>query len=159
MSRLTHLHLLRTKDEAFTAYKEYDAWCSTQLNARIKMLHSNRGGEYLGKEFVLYLKSKGTVQKLTLHDTPQQNGVAERHNRSIIEHVRALLHASGLPKFLWGEAARHVVWLMKRTLTKAVLGKTPYKAAFGKSPTYNMFVSGVRRCGYALRAGINLEAM
>jgi hypothetical protein len=44
------------------------------------------------------------------------------------------LHASGLPKFLWGEAARHVVWLMNCTLTRAVDGKTPYEAAFGKKP-------------------------
>jgi len=94
------------------AYKEYNMWCGMQLNAHIKMLHSNRGGEYLGKEFTLYLKSKGTVQKLTVHDTPQHNGVAKCHNHSIVEHVRALLHASGLLRFLWGKAACHVVWLM-----------------------------------------------
>jgi hypothetical protein len=133
MSRLTHLYLLRTKDEAFGAYKEYDSWVGTQLNGRIKTLHSDRGGEYLGKAFVLYLKSKGTAQKLTVHDTPQHNGVAERRNRTIMERVRALLHASGLPRFLWGEAARHVVWL-NRTLTKAVSGQTPYEAAFGSKP-------------------------
>ena len=46
----------------------------------------------------------------------------------------ALLHASGLLKMLWGEAARHVVWLMNCILTKAVAGKTPYEAAFGKKP-------------------------
>jgi hypothetical protein len=134
MSRLTHLHLLRTKDEALAAYKEYDTWCGTQLNAHVKTLHSDRGGEYLGKEFIVYLKSKGTMQKLTVHDTPQHNGVAECLNRSIVERVRALLHTSGLPRFLWGEAARHVVWLMNRMSTKAVSGKTPYKAAFGKRP-------------------------
>jgi hypothetical protein len=134
MSRLTHLYLLRSKNEALTAYKEYDVWCGTQLNARIKKLHSDRGGEYLGKDFELYLKSKGTVQKLTVHDTPQHNGVAERRNRTIVERIRALLHASGLPRFLWGEAARHVVWLMNRTLTKSVEGKTPFEAAFGNKP-------------------------
>jgi hypothetical protein len=87
MSILTHLHLLRTKDEALAAYKEYDTWCNTQLNARVKTLHSDRGGEYLGKEFIVYLKSKGTMQKLTVHDMPQHNGVAERRNRSIVERV------------------------------------------------------------------------
>ena len=88
----------------------------------------------MGKEFTLYLKSKGTVQKLNAHDTPQNLGVAERRNWTIVERVRALIHASGLPKFLWGEAARHVVWLMNRTSTKAVDGMTPYEAAFGKKP-------------------------
>ena len=59
----------------------------------------------MGKEFVVYLESKGTTQKLNVHDTPQHLGVAERRNRTIVERVRALLHMSGLPKFLWGEAA------------------------------------------------------
>ena len=101
--RLTHLHLLRSKDEAFSAYQEYEAWVNTQLSVKIKTLHSDRGGEYLSKPFVTYLKSKGTVSKLTVHDTPQHNGVAERRNRTIVEHIRALLHANGLPRYLWGE--------------------------------------------------------
>ena len=104
------------------------------LDAHIKILHSDRGGEYLGKEFIMYLKSKGTVQKLTVNDTPQHNSIAERRNRTIVERVCALLHSSGLPKTFWGEAARHVVWLMNRTSTKAVEGMTPFEAAFGKKP-------------------------
>jgi len=71
---------------------------------------------------------------LNIHDTPQHAGVAERRNRTIAERVRALLHASGLPKNLWAEAARHVVWLLNRTTTKAVEGMTPYEAVFGKKP-------------------------
>jgi hypothetical protein len=134
-TRLTHLYLLRLKSDAFESYKQYEAWCRTHHNASVKCLHSDRGGEYLGKEFVLYLKKAGTLQKLTVHDTPQHNGVAERRNRTIVERVRALLHATGLPKFLWGEAARHVVWLMNRTTTKALTdGLTPYEAVTGKKP-------------------------
>ena len=68
------------------------------------------------------------------HDTPAHNGVAERQNHMIVERVHALLHASGLPKFLWGEAACHVVWLMNHMSTKAVDGKTPFKATFHKKP-------------------------
>jgi hypothetical protein len=99
-TRFTNLYLLAKKSEAFKSYKDFKAWCSTQLNAHIKTLHSDRGGEYLGKEFILHLNSKGTQQKLTVHDTPQHNGVAERRNRTIVEHIRALLHSSGLPKSL-----------------------------------------------------------
>ena len=133
-TRLTHLTLLRNKNDAFQSYKDYEAWCDTHLSARIKVLHSDRGGEYLGKYFDEYLKTKGTMQKLTVHDTPQHNGVAERRNRTIVERIRALLHSSGLPKTFWGEAARHVVWLMNRTSTKAVEGMTPFEAVFGKKP-------------------------
>ena len=93
-TRLTHLYLLRKKDEAFKTYTEYEAWVSTQLSAKIKILHTDRGGEYLGKEFVKHLKSKGTISKLTIHDTPQHNGVAERRNRTIVE--RSEEHTSEL---------------------------------------------------------------
>jgi hypothetical protein len=133
-TRLTHLYLLRKKDETFDAYKKYEAWVETQMSKKVKILNSDRGGEYLGDEMVAHLKLKGTSQKLNVHDTPQQNGVAERRNRTIAERIRALLHASGLPKNLWGEAARHVVWLLNRTTTKAVEGMTPYEAAFGEKP-------------------------
>jgi hypothetical protein len=64
----------------------------------VKILHSDHDGEYLGKEFTLYLKSKGTAWKLTIHDTPQHNGVAEHHNHTIVEKICALLHSGGLPK-------------------------------------------------------------
>ncbi|CAA7259930.1 unnamed protein product [Cyclocybe aegerita] len=133
-TRLTHLYLMRNKSDTFAKYREYEVWCDAQLGARVKVLHSDRGGEYTGKEFVVHLKARGTARKQTVHDTPAQNGVAERRNRIIMECVRALLHSSGLPKFLWGEAARHIVWLLNRTSTKAVDGKTPYEAAFGKKP-------------------------
>ena len=133
-TRLTYLHLLRQKSEAFGAYKDFESWCHTQHDARIKVLHSDRGGEYLGKEFTLHLKSAGTEHKLTVHDTPQHNGVAEQLNRTLLEKVRAMLHESGLPRSLWGEAVRHAVWLKNRTPTKALDGATPLEVATGKVP-------------------------
>ena len=69
-----------------------------------------------------------------MHDTPQQNGVVECQNQTIVKHVQALLHSSGLPKSLWDEVAQHVVWLMNWTLTKAFTGQTPFEVAFGKKP-------------------------
>ena len=80
---------------------------------------------------------------MNVHNTHHEAGVAERCNQTIAERIRALLHASGLPKNLWGEAAQHVVWLLNRTTTKAVEGMTPYEAAFGKKPN----LKGVREWG------------
>ena len=84
---MTHLYLLKTKDEMAKVYKQYEAWVKTQMGAKIKVLNSDRGGEYQGTDFVNYLKSKGTHQKLNVHDMPQQAGVAERHNRTIGERI------------------------------------------------------------------------
>ena len=133
-TRLTYLHLLRQKSEALAAYKGFESWCQTQHGAHVKVLHSDRGGEYLGKEFIMHLKAAGTEQKLTVHDTPQHNGVAEHLNRTLLEKVRAMLHDSGLPRSLWGEAVRHAIWLKNRTPTKALDGGTPLEAATGKKP-------------------------
>ena len=82
---LTNLYFLTKKSDTLKSYKNYEAWCNTQLWARIKVLYSDHGEEYEGQEFILYLDSCGTGQKHTVHDTPQHNGVAECHNQVIVE--------------------------------------------------------------------------
>src|SRR6266511_2315087 len=106
-TRLTWLNLLRRKSEAFKSYKTFEAWIETQFGWRIRALNIDQGGEYLGAEFDIHCKAKGTVKKLSVHDTHQEAGVSEHRNCTIAERIRALLHASGLPKYLWREAARH----------------------------------------------------
>ena len=133
-TRLTYLHLLRQKSEAFAAYQDFEAWCCTQHDAIVKVLHSDRGGEYLGKEFIMYLKVAGMKQKLTVHDTPQHNGIAECLNHTLLEKVRAMLHESSLPHMLWGEAVRHAVWLKNQMPMKVLDGGTPLEAATGQKP-------------------------
>jgi hypothetical protein len=133
-TRHTHLYLLRQKSDTFDAYKRFEAWVQTNMETQIKTLRSDRGGEYLSDEFTDHLEEKGTIRKLTVHDTPEQNGVAERLNGILITKVRAMLHDSGLPKFLWGEAVRHAVWLKNRTSTKALQNKTPHEAVTGVKP-------------------------
>ena len=71
-TRLTYLHLLKHKSDTLDAYKDFEANCKTQHKANVNVLHSDRGGEYTGKEFVMHLKWNGTKQKLTVHDTPEQ---------------------------------------------------------------------------------------
>ena len=74
------------------------------------------------------------MRNLTIHDTPEHNGIAERVNHTLLERVRAMLHSSGLPKFLWGEAINHAVYLKNRTGTKAFDGKTLYEVFHGTKP-------------------------
>ena len=69
------------------AYKVFEAWVKKHLNVGIACLHSDRGGEYMLMELITYLDSKGTARKLTIHDTPEQNGVSEQLNRTLMEKV------------------------------------------------------------------------
>ena len=133
-SRYTNVYFLLTKDKAFNFYQAYEAWLSTQHNTRIKCLRSDRGGEYLSTEFSDHLKKAGTVRRLTVHDTPEHNGVAEHLNRTILEKVRAMLHESGLPKFLWAEATAHAVYLKNCTWTHTLGNTTPYEILNGSKP-------------------------
>ena len=132
--RWSTVNLLRHKDDTFDAYVKYESECEAQYKVRIKKLFSDRGGEYMSNEFKKHLAQQGTQQRLTVHDTPEYNGIAERLNRTLLEKVRAMLHASGLPKFLWGEALKHANYLRNRTSTKALEGKTPYEVKFGMKP-------------------------
>ena len=97
-------------------------------------MRSDRGGEYLDDDFVKHLRNAGTTRKLTVHDTPEHNGVAERLNRTLLEKVRAMLHDSQLPKFLWAEAAQHAVYLKNRTWTRTIGNTTPYELLHNDKP-------------------------
>jgi hypothetical protein len=124
------IYFLKKKSEALEVYKTDEALIETHCDgAKIKFMCSDRGGEFMSEEFKKHLQSKGTKRKLTVHDSPQQDGVSERGMRTRAEHARALLIASGLPRFLWAEAMRHCVWSMR-----ALDGKTPYEMSNGKKP-------------------------
>ena len=141
----TTLYLQKMKAETFASYKSYEAWLSTQFDMKIKCLHLDRGGEYLSKEFSQHLQSKGTEHRVTMHDTPEHNGVAERLNRMLVERVRAMIHASGLPKNLWGEAIMHATWLKNRSSMCRLRTKTRYEIMYKKVPNLsNLPVWGCR---------------
>jgi Integrase core domain. len=111
----THLYLIQHKDDTFEVYKAYEALINTQYEAKIKILHTDRGGEFLGHEFANHLSAVGTIRNLTVHDTPEHNGIAEWLNHTLLEKVCAMLHVSGLPQNLWGEAVKHAIYLKNRT--------------------------------------------
>ena len=143
-TRFTVANVLRTKDEALNAYKTFAAWAQTQHGAKIKALRSDRGGEFTSHDFTKFLQQEGTERRLTTHDTPQHNGVAESLNRRLLERTRAVLHHSDLPKNLWAEALRNSVWLKNRTSTKALPNNiTPYEKLYGIKPD----LSGVPEWG------------
>ena len=89
---------------------------------------------------------KGTVCELTIHGSPPQNGTAEHGMRTRAERARALLLASGLPRYLWEEAMCDSVWLQNQTSALALSGKTPYKERHKKNP----HLAGIQEFGVAV---------
>jgi hypothetical protein len=133
-TRYTKLDILRSKDQAFDAYKQFAAWADTQHHVKVKRLRSDRGGEYTGNAFTTFLQQQGTERRLTTADTPQHNGIAESLNRRLLERVRAMLHQAELPKNLWAEAIQFAVWLKNRASTRALGNMTPYERLYGQKP-------------------------
>ena len=94
-SRRTWIYFLKTKSEVFKRFQEFRALVETQTSRKIKSLRSDNGGEYTLGEFVDYCAEAGIRRELTVPYNPQQNGVAERKNRSIGGVAKAMLHDQG----------------------------------------------------------------
>jgi len=87
----------------------------------------------------MFCEETDIEHKLIAPYTPQQNGVCERKNQTIMEMMRCMLHEKGLPKEYWAEAANTTVFLLNRLPTKAVDGKTPFEAWYGYKPFLKKF--------------------
>jgi hypothetical protein len=134
-TREVMIYFIAKKSEVFETYKNDEALIETQHDgAKIKLLRSDRGGEFLSDKFKDHLAKRGTKHELTVHNSPQQDGVSKRGMCTHAEHARALLLAAGLPRYLWAEAMLHSVWLQNRSSTCGLNGKTPYEMAKGKKP-------------------------
>ena len=103
-SRMTWVYILKEKSEAFATFKKFKALVAKQKGCNIKTIRSDRGGEYTSREFKEYYKNEGIQRQLTTGYTPQQNGVSERRNRTIVEMTRTMMNEKGLPKYFWAEA-------------------------------------------------------
>ena len=134
-SRCCSVYFMRHKSEVLDKFKEFEAATTTDSGQRISMLRSDNGGEYVSQEFEAYLKSKGIQHQLTVPHSPQQNGVAERMNRTLMESTRSMLAHSGLPDCYWAEAVATAAYLRNRTPTTAFTEKkTPYERWYGRKP-------------------------
>ncbi|RVW14559.1 Retrovirus-related Pol polyprotein from transposon RE1 [Vitis vinifera] len=89
----------------------------TQYNAKVRVLRSDNGGEYQSSDLQKYLEGHGIIHQTTCSNTPQQNGVAERKNRHLLEVVRASLIAAKTPISYWGEAITSAAYLINRGST------------------------------------------
>lgn len=133
-SRWCEVRFLRTKNEVFEAFKEIKAMFENQKGRKIKFLQSDNGTEYINGKFDSYLKNAGITRRLTVPHHPQQNGVSERKNRTLMSTARCLLIQAGLPDYMWAEAVNTANYLRNRCPTSSLDGKTPYEAWHNRIP-------------------------
>lgn len=137
-SRWCFVKMIRGKNEVLCAFRQFKALVENQVGRKIKCLQSDNGKEYINQEFDDFLKENGVQRRLTVTHTPEQNGVAERKNRTLVEMARCLLIQSGLSPAFWGEAINTANYIRNRCPT-SLGGKTPFEIWTGKAPDVGYF--------------------
>ncbi|KAH9704495.1 retrovirus-related pol polyprotein from transposon TNT 1-94-like protein [Citrus sinensis] len=131
-SRRVWVYTMRAKDEVLEIFVKWKKLVETQTGRKIKVLRSDNGGEYTSDPFLQVCQSEGIKRHFTVRHTPQQNGVAERMNRTLLEKVRCMLSNAGLDKKFWVEAVSYASHLVNRRPSTAIGGKTPMEMWSGK---------------------------
>ncbi|KAJ0518591.1 putative RNA-directed DNA polymerase [Helianthus annuus] len=116
---------------------------NTQFERHIKRVRCDNGGEFTSNDMTNFYNDRGILLETTCPHTPQQNGVAERKHRHILETARSLRFEANLPKRFWGECILTATHIINRLPSKVINGKTPFELVFDRKPDYdNMRVFG-----------------
>ncbi|CAI7805206.1 unnamed protein product [Closterium sp. NIES-54] len=139
-TRMTWVYVLSKKsDVAETVKTDWLPMVERQQDRLVKAIRTDRGGEFLSKDFSLWLKKNGIRHSLTMPYSPAMNGIAERANRTITETARGLLIEAGLLVYFWPDAVRSACVANNRALTYVGADKwVPYVEWIGRKPKVDM---------------------
>lgn len=138
-SRKAWVYFIAYKSDAFSTFKQFKSLVERESGLFIKCLRTDRGGEFISHEFTDYCRQEGIKRQLTTTYTPQQNRVAERKNRTIMNMARSLLVEKEVPKVFWPEAVSWAFHVLNRSPTSVVKEMTPEEAWSGVKPTVEHF--------------------
>jgi hypothetical protein len=118
------------KSEVQQIYTRFEAMLKTQFGRTIKSLRSDNAGEIISNKFQDHIEDTGTFFEVSIAYAHEQNGLAERHIRTIKERIFSVLADSKLPYRLWPEILKTVVWFKNRSPARILKNKTPYEALY-----------------------------
>ena len=119
-TKMTWVCLMKSKSDVNLLFQKFCNMIRTQYNAQVQVLRSDNGGEYLSSELQQYLEAHRIIHQTNCSNTPQQNGVAERKNRHLLEVVRASLIEAHMPLSYWGGALTSAAYLIKWVLSNTI---------------------------------------
>ncbi|TMW55192.1 hypothetical protein Poli38472_013954 [Pythium oligandrum] len=134
-SRLTMIYFMKSKSEVLVRFKAYKAWIENQLNCLIKCIRTDNGGEYVNRKFDTFCQQQGITHQLTVPYSPQQNGVAERMNRTIGDATRSTMIHRKMDRRWWAEVMAAVVHVLNRIPTTVRPGQSPFEICFKARPS------------------------
>ena len=133
-SRKVWVYLLKNKSDAFSKFKQWKILIENLTDEKLKTLRTDNGLEFYNDEFGTFCRECGIQRHTSVRKTPQQNGVAERMNRALLNKSRCMLFNSGLSKTFWGEAVLTAAYLVNRCSSSAINFKTLEEMWKGKPP-------------------------
>ncbi|KAJ9542143.1 hypothetical protein OSB04_028649 [Centaurea solstitialis] len=138
-SRYTWTRFLKTKDETSNLIINFIKAVQVQLKLPVQTVRSDNGTEFKNQVLKGFYNSLGITQTFSAARTPEQNGVVERRNRTLVEAARSMLAQSQLPQYLWAEAVNIACYTQNRSIIHRRFGKTPYHVLFGRIPNIDYF--------------------
>ncbi|GJT78157.1 ribonuclease H-like domain-containing protein [Tanacetum coccineum] len=134
-SRFTWVFFPSTKDENNGILKSFITRIENLVDHKVKVIRCGNRTEFKNREMNQFCEKKGILRQFSVARTPQQNGVAERRNRTLIEAVRTMLAGSKLPTTFWAEAVDTACYVQNRVLVVKPHNKTPYELFHSRTPT------------------------
>lgn len=125
---------IKKKSDVFNEFVNFKNLVENQCSSKIKILRSDNGTEYVNNQFLKFLKQHGIVHQKTCPYTPEQNGVAERMNRTLVERMRCMLFDAELGEHFWAETSVTAAYLINRVPCRGSL-RTPEEIWSNKKPT------------------------
>nr|GEV24895.1 hypothetical protein [Tanacetum cinerariifolium] len=133
--RFTWVFFLATKDETSPIFKTFITGLENQLSLKVKVIRSDNGIEFKNFDLNQFCGLKGIKREFSVPRTPQQNGIAERKNKTLIEAARTMLADSLLPIPFWAKAVNTTCYVQNRVLVTKPHNKTPYELLHGRTPS------------------------
>ncbi|GJY76643.1 ribonuclease H-like domain-containing protein [Tanacetum coccineum] len=134
-SRFTWVFFLATKDETSGILKSFITRIENLVDHKVKVIRCDNGTEFKNREMNQFCEKNGILRQYSVARTPQQNGVAERRNRTLIKAARTMLADSKLPTTFWAEVVNTACYVQNRVLVVKPHNKTPYELFHGRTPT------------------------
>ncbi|GJR63116.1 retrovirus-related pol polyprotein from transposon TNT 1-94 [Tanacetum coccineum] len=157
-SRYTWTHFLRSKDETLKVLIDFLRLVQSGLHAQVRIVRTNKGTKFLNKTLHDDFSQEGIEHQTSVAQTPKQNGVVERRNRTLVESARTMLSVAKVTLFFLAEAIAIACFAQNCLLVIPQHGKTPYHIINGRKPTIKFFHIFGCLC-YTVRDGENLNKM
>ncbi|GJT84393.1 putative ribonuclease H-like domain-containing protein [Tanacetum coccineum] len=138
-SRFTWVKFLRSKDETPEFVTNFLKQIQVGLNKTVRFIRTDNGTEFVNQVMSEYYEGVGIFHQKSVPRTPQQNGVVERRNRTLVEAARTMMIFSKAPMFLWAEAVATACYTQNRSLIHTRHNKTPYELVHEKKPDLTFF--------------------